>query len=93
MIQPTTAQAQALSRQPQTAAALLRLLGVPHAPVLRQRAVLADWLKQNTASFELTLSLRSNGFGILLPPLRHHLPLSAAACSSTVVQKPVREAS
>lgn len=87
MSRPTPAHAEVLSPQPHTAAALLRQLGVPHASVMRQRAVLADWLKHNSASSELTLSLRANGYGILLPPLRHRMPLSPVASSAAVYSK------
>jgi hypothetical protein len=87
MIESTPEKAQAMSRQPHTASALLRLLGVPDASALRQRAVLADWLEHNTATPELQLSMRANGYGILLPPLRHRMPLSAVASAPTMVSK------
>jgi hypothetical protein len=87
MTEPTPGKAEAISPQPHTASALLRLLGVPNASALRQRAVLAAWLEHNTATPELQLSMRANGYGILLPPLRHRLPLSPVAGPSTPVSK------
>lgn len=63
-------------RQPQrpvTVACLLRQLGIQHACALEQRAVLAQWLKSNTATPELKVSLRANGYGLLLPRPRRRL--------------------
>ena len=56
---------------PTTAAGLLRLLGIEHEPVLQQRVALAEWLECNTPTAELQLSLRANGYGLLLPRPDH----------------------
>ncbi|HTQ16516.1 hypothetical protein [Mycobacterium sp.] len=53
--------------QPTTTAGLLRQLGVQHRSVNQHRAAIAEWLRHNTASAELKLSLRADGFGLLLP--------------------------
>jgi hypothetical protein len=71
MLQPAPALAQAQSRQPTTTPELLRLLGIQHASVQHHLGVLAQWLARNTASAELQLSLRANGYGRLLPPPTH----------------------
>jgi hypothetical protein len=65
--------------QPATVPALLRLLGIPDVPVLRHHDALAAWLEHNTPSRELRISLRANGYGLLLPPPRRDMrpPLSA----------------
>lgn len=55
------------SGQPTTTAALLRQLGVAHGCANQHRAAIAEWLQHNTASAELKLSLRANGFGLMLP--------------------------
>lgn len=83
MIDPATAQAAGPPQQPTTAAALLRLLGVSDACALRQRTVLAEWLEHNTAGPELKLSIRANGYGIILPPVRHCLPLSPVVAKAS----------
>jgi hypothetical protein len=46
--------------------ALLRLLGIDHEPVTRQRDVITAWLADNTPSPELLLSLFANHYGLLL---------------------------
>jgi hypothetical protein len=45
--------------------ALLRLLGVDHEPVTRQRDAITAWLGDNAPSPELLVSL-FNGYGLLL---------------------------
>jgi hypothetical protein len=67
MRRPASASAQAQSHRPATAARLLRLLGIPHACAQHQQTALAQWLACNTPTRELKLSLRANGYGILLP--------------------------
>jgi hypothetical protein len=75
MLDPAPALTQTQSTQPATAAALLRQLGISHISVLHQRAALAEWLQRNTATAELKLSLRANGYGLLLPrPVRRVYP-------------------
>jgi hypothetical protein len=54
--------------QPNTTSALLRQLGIQHISALNQLPVLAKWLERNTATPELKLSLRANGYGIFLLP-------------------------
>jgi hypothetical protein len=54
------------SRQPDTAAALLRMLGIQDVPVGRQKFVLRAWLAANIPTPALRISLRRNGYGVLL---------------------------
>lgn len=71
------------SHQPTTTPELLRLLGVQNDSAGRHMVVLAEWLRSNTPSAELQLSLRANGYGQVLPhPKRGWNPW-----------KPVQEAS
>jgi hypothetical protein len=65
MLHPAPALAQVQSK---TTSALLRQLGIQHASALHQRRALAEWLESNTATPELQLSLRANGYGIFLLP-------------------------
>jgi hypothetical protein len=51
---------------PATLPVLLRLLGVDHEPVTRQRDAIADWLVDNAPRPELLVSLFANGYGLLL---------------------------
>jgi hypothetical protein len=60
--------AQSQTRQPNTTSALLRQLGIQHDSALNQRPILAKWLERNTATPELKLSLRANGYGLFLLP-------------------------
>jgi hypothetical protein len=53
--------------EPRTTAGLLRQLGIAHGSVNQHRAAIAEWLQRNTASAELRLSPRANGYGLLLP--------------------------
>jgi len=46
--------------------ALLRLLGVDHELVTRQRDAITAWLADNAPSPELPVSLFANGYGLLL---------------------------
>ncbi|MDT5348395.1 MAG: hypothetical protein QOH91_1682 [Mycobacterium sp.] len=55
------------SGQPRTTAGLLRQLGIQHGSAHQHRVAIAEWLQRNTASAELKLSLRANGYGLLLP--------------------------
>jgi hypothetical protein len=68
-----SAPARTLENQPRTTAALLRQLGVADGCTSQHRVAIADWLEHNTASIELKLSLRADGFGLMLPrpPVRH----------------------
>jgi hypothetical protein len=67
MLHPAPALAQVQSH-PKTTSALVRELGIQHASALHQRQALAEWLESNTATPELQLSLRANGYGIFLLP-------------------------
>ena len=58
--------APASSQQPDTAAALLRMLGVQGASVGRQKSPLRAWLATHSPSPALRISLRRNGYGVLL---------------------------
>ena len=55
------------SGQPTTTGGLLRELGIQHASANQHRVAIAAWLERNTANAELKLSLRANGYGLLLP--------------------------
>jgi hypothetical protein len=52
--------------QPTTTPGLLRLLHTNEASVEKQRVALREWLTYNDASPPLRISLRRNGYGILL---------------------------
>jgi hypothetical protein len=66
----TRSEQPALSRrdkvQPDTVAALLRQLHVQHASVIEDGNALRSWLRDNIPNRQLRLSLRRNGYGILL---------------------------
>ena len=51
---------------PFTILGLLRLLGKQDASAQEQRAAIANWLNENKPSKQLRVSLRANGFGLLL---------------------------
>ena len=52
--------------QPATACILLRELGMSHACVEKQRVALGTWLMIHEAARPLRISLRENGYGLLL---------------------------
>jgi hypothetical protein len=52
--------------QPATLSALLRELGVSHACVETHKVALRSWLCANTPRKPLRISLRENGYGLLL---------------------------
>jgi hypothetical protein len=54
------------STQPETVSALLRELGMSHACVEKQRVALGTWLMIHEAHKPLRISLRENGYGLLL---------------------------
>ena len=54
------------SGQPHTASALLRTLHINDVSVDKQKDVLREWLHDHVPDHELRLSLRRNGYGILL---------------------------
>jgi CRP/FNR family transcriptional regulator, cyclic AMP receptor protein len=54
------------SHQPDTAVALLRMLGIHAACVEQQKPLLRTWLNANPPSRELRISLRRNGYGFVL---------------------------
>jgi len=54
------------SHQPQSAIALLRMLGIHDVSVGEQKPLLRMWLTANPPSRELRISLRRNGYGSLL---------------------------
>ncbi|MES3665773.1 hypothetical protein [Mycobacterium intracellulare] len=74
--------------QPATLPALLRYLGIQHATVEEHRRILTRWLQHNTPAPSLRLSLRANGYGLLLPsapsPLR---PLLSGLSAAMAVQR------
>jgi hypothetical protein len=49
-----------------SATTLLRLLHVQGASIVREKVVLRDWLAHNNPCLALRISLRSNGFGLVL---------------------------
>jgi hypothetical protein len=52
--------------QPATVSTLLRELGMSHACVEKQRVALGTWLMIHKAARPLRISLRENGYGLLL---------------------------
>jgi hypothetical protein len=52
--------------QPATASILLRELGMSYACVEKQRVALGTWLMIHEAARPLRISLRENGYGLLL---------------------------
>jgi hypothetical protein len=54
------------SSQPETAVALLRMLGIQHASIEQQKPLLRTWLTANLPSPGLRISLRRNGYGFVL---------------------------
>jgi Crp-like helix-turn-helix domain len=54
------------SHHPETAVALLRMLGVHDASVEQQKPLVCAWLSANPPSEELRISLRCNGYGFVL---------------------------
>ena len=52
--------------QPATVCALLRELGMSHACVEKQKVALRTWLMIHEAPRQLRISLRENGFGLIL---------------------------
>ena len=84
MLQPAPALS-VQSHQPKTTSALLRELGIQHASALHQRLALAEWLESNTATPELKLSLRANGYGIFL--LLRPLPRSPQTLNPSFVPR------
>jgi hypothetical protein len=57
--------------QPITTAVLLRALEVYEASAETQKVAMSKWLVENSPGLSLRLSLRRNGFGILLGPRSH----------------------
>lgn len=51
---------------PATLPALLRMLGVDREPLARQMQAVRAWLSDNITSPELDMSLRCNGYGLIL---------------------------
>jgi hypothetical protein len=54
------------SAPPTSLPALLRELGLSHSSVEKQKVVLRHWLFVNTPPRSLRISLRENGYGLLL---------------------------
>lgn len=52
--------------QPTSLVALLRELGLAHATIGKQKPVLRNWLATHPANRKLRVSLRCNGYGLLL---------------------------
>ncbi len=52
--------------QPATVSSLLRELGLSHACVEKTRVALGAWLSSHEPDRRLRLSLRENGYGLLL---------------------------
>jgi len=52
--------------QPESVVALLRQLGVHNASVIEETDTLRAWLRDNVPNRELRVSIRQNGYGILL---------------------------
>ncbi len=54
------------STEPETVSALLRELGMSNSCVLKQKVALGTWLMIHEAPKHLRISLRENGYGLLL---------------------------
>jgi hypothetical protein len=54
------------STQPHTMSALLRTLHINDMSVDKQKVVLREWLHDHTPDPDLRLSMRRNGYGLLL---------------------------
>jgi hypothetical protein len=54
------------SGEPTTLVALLRMLDIKHASLPHQHRVIQAWLDENPPNTELKISLRRNGYGLLL---------------------------
>ena len=52
--------------QPATVSILLRELGMSHSSVEKQKVALGTWLMIHEAARPLRISLRENGYGLLL---------------------------
>ena len=52
--------------QPESVPALLRQLGLSAASIIRQADALRAWLSHNVPTRQLRISMRQNGYGILL---------------------------
>jgi hypothetical protein len=52
--------------QPESVPALLRQLGLPAASVTKQADCLRAWLNDNIPTRQFRISMRQNGYGILL---------------------------
>jgi hypothetical protein len=52
--------------QPATASALLRQLGIAHVSVEKQKVHLERWLLEHEPQRRLRISLRENGYGLLV---------------------------
>jgi hypothetical protein len=61
-----TTSVSATQEQPRTLPVLLRELSVDHCSVEKQKVALRAWLAKNPPRLALRLSLRSNGYGLLL---------------------------
>ncbi|HEX3286891.1 MAG TPA: hypothetical protein VHT50_20125 [Mycobacterium sp.] len=64
--------------QPATVCTLLRELGISHACVEQQKVALGTWLMIHEAARPLRISLRENGFGLLLKETDAKRALSGA---------------
>lgn len=62
---------------PTTMPALLRILGIATASARHQSEALQRWLTSNTPDHALRISLRQNGYGLLLNALFGRPPQSA----------------
>jgi hypothetical protein len=71
------------SHQPETAVALLRMLGIQHAPVEQQKPLLRTWLTANPPSAGLRISLRRNGYGFVLDDVFGR-PTACDCCAQAV---------
>ena len=65
--------------QPETVAALLRQLHVNNASAMQEVGALRAWLRRNTPNADLRVSMRRNGYGILLDQRFGRPPRRSAA--------------
>lgn len=74
-------QTAAMSAQPETVATLLWQLGVHNASGVQEADALRDWVRANDPNEALRVSMRRNGYGLVLDRAGLHARVGAAAVS------------
>ena len=71
------------SHQPEAVVALLRALGIQYASIEQQKPLLRAWLTVNLPSAQLRISLRRNGYGLVLDEIFGR-PTGCNSCAQAV---------